>query len=70
MMRAIGFICLALGSLAALGELRDIAFPTARWFFEVSREIPWLHCEMAGVGGSHGLAGRVPDCWRWEACYW
>lgn len=51
MMRAIGFICLALGSLAALGELRDIAFPTARWFFEVSREIPWLHCEMAGVGG-------------------
>ena len=25
------------------GELLHIAFPTARWFFATSREVPWLH---------------------------
>ena len=37
-----------LGSLAVLGELCDIAFPTARWFFESSSEVPWLHANLAG----------------------
>ena len=47
-MRKIGIICMLLGSLAVLGELCDIAFPTARWFFESSREVPWLHTNPAG----------------------
>jgi microcin C transport system permease protein len=48
MMRKIGVICMLLGSLAVLGEICDIAFPTARWFFESSREVPWLHANLAG----------------------
>lgn len=51
-MRALGFLCLLLGSLAILGETNGIAFPTARWFFNASREIPWLH---ANVNGQHIL---------------
>jgi len=31
-----------LGALAATGERLNLAFPTARWFFEVSREVPLL----------------------------
>jgi microcin C transport system permease protein len=44
-MRAIGIFITFLGALAAAGELLQIAFPTARWFFEVSRKVPWLHRE-------------------------
>jgi microcin C transport system permease protein len=47
MMRKIGVICVLLGSLVVLGELCDIAFPTARWFFASSREVPWLHANLA-----------------------
>ena len=35
-----------LGALAAAGEVQHIAFPTARWFFEASREVPWLHVDI------------------------
>jgi microcin C transport system permease protein len=31
------------GALSAVGEVQGIAFPTARWFFESSRQVPWLH---------------------------
>jgi microcin C transport system permease protein len=49
-MRAIGFFLAVTGALAVVGELRDIAFPTARWFFESSRQVPWLH-----LGDGEGL---------------
>ncbi len=41
-MRLLGFSILLLGALAATGQVMDIAFPTARWFFDVSREVPGL----------------------------
>ena len=31
-----------LGALAVTGECVNLAFPTARWFFGVSREVPFL----------------------------
>ncbi|MFD2256632.1 ABC transporter permease subunit [Luteolibacter algae] len=40
--RTIGLVMFILGLLAVLGELRGIDFPTARWFFETSREVPLL----------------------------
>lgn len=40
--RTIGLFLLILGGLAAFGELRGIDFPTARWFFEASRDVPML----------------------------
>jgi microcin C transport system permease protein len=39
---------LILGLLAAFGELRGIGFPTARWFFEASRDVPLLKWKFAG----------------------
>ena len=42
-MRLIGFLLALIGSLAVAGELKGIAFPTARWFFATSRDVPWLH---------------------------
>jgi len=42
-MRTTGFLLLLIGALAIVGETYGIAFPTARWFFETSREIPWLN---------------------------
>lgn len=45
--RTIGFVLLLLGSLAAFGELRGIGFPTARWFFETSREVSLLNWKPA-----------------------
>jgi microcin C transport system permease protein len=50
-MRATGIFLTLLGILAAVGELLSIAFPTARWFFEVSRKVPWLNIETKGKGG-------------------
>jgi microcin C transport system permease protein len=47
-MRAIGFLFMLLGSLAALGEVHGIAFPTAQWFFEASRTVPFLNFTMPG----------------------
>ncbi len=41
-MRALGLISLLLGALAATGECMHLALPTARWFFEVSREVSFL----------------------------
>jgi cell division protein FtsB len=48
-MRAAGFFLTILGGLAATGELRQIAFPTARWFFNTSRQVPWLHSGRDGA---------------------
>ncbi len=42
-MRTIGFLLTALGALSATGEIKGIAFPTARWFFDASRQVPWLN---------------------------
>ncbi len=42
-MRLIGATVFLLGVLAVTGELAGIALPTARWFFETSRKVPWLH---------------------------
>jgi microcin C transport system permease protein len=39
---------LILGVLAAYGELRGIDFPTARWFFEASRDVPLLKWKFEG----------------------
>ena len=41
-MRILGLLSILLGALAATGERMNIAFPTARWFFDVSREVPML----------------------------
>jgi microcin C transport system permease protein len=49
-MRAIGILLAALGALSASGELNHLAIPTARWFFETSRQVPWLHADTAGGG--------------------
>jgi microcin C transport system permease protein len=42
-MRLIGATLSLLGVLAVVGELAGISFPTARWFFETSRKVPWLN---------------------------
>ena len=47
--RTIGFFILLIGSLAALGEILGIEFPTARWFFDASREIVWLKLRVGEV---------------------
>ncbi|MEP2775501.1 MAG: ABC transporter permease subunit [Luteolibacter sp.] len=47
--RSIGIILLLLGSLAAYGEMRGIDFPTARWFFSTSRDVPLLKWKGEGV---------------------
>nr|MDP0502199.1 ABC transporter permease subunit [Verrucomicrobiota bacterium JB025] len=49
MTRVIGIYCLMLATLSAVGECLGIAFPTARWFFSVSKEVPGLHM---GIGES------------------
>ncbi len=46
--RTIGILTLIMGLLAAFGELRGIDFPTARWFFETSREVFGLKWKYAG----------------------
>lgn len=46
--RSIGIFMLILGVLAAIGELRGIDFPTARWFFEASRDVFGLKWKTAG----------------------
>jgi microcin C transport system permease protein len=42
-MRVLGIFAILLGALAATGEVMNLALPTARWFFEVSRDVPLLH---------------------------
>lgn len=42
MRRITGAFLTLLGVLAVVGELKGIAFPTARWFFATSRQVPWL----------------------------
>ena len=54
MMRLIGTISILLGALAAIGERMHLAFPTARWFFDVSPASPWfgwLCVALSIVGG-------------------
>lgn len=46
-MRISGILLVLLGLLAALGEVLDIAFPTARWFFNTSRQVSWLHTDFS-----------------------
>ena len=41
--RAIALCLIVLGALAGAGEWYGIEFPTARWFFDASREVPLLH---------------------------
>ena len=63
-MRLFGLSILFLGALAATGEVMDIAFPTARWFFDVSRDVPglkfhgfpWFGWLSAGIFVLSGLA--------------
>ena len=56
-MRTTGFLLTALGALAAAGEIRGIAFPTARWFFEASRAVPLLNFDLS--------AGRIFPWFGW-----
>ncbi|MEN9974218.1 MAG: hypothetical protein RLZZ282_224, partial [Verrucomicrobiota bacterium] len=42
-MRALGIGITLIAALAITGEALHIALPTGRWFFETSRQIPWLH---------------------------
>jgi microcin C transport system permease protein len=44
-MRSIGLFSLLLAALATAGEVLGIALPTGRWFFETSRQVPWLHID-------------------------
>ena len=44
-MRTLGIFSTLLGSLAMAGEWLHIALPTGRWFFETSRQVPWLHTD-------------------------
>ncbi|MGJ8633746.1 MAG: ABC transporter permease subunit [Luteolibacter sp.] len=46
--RAIGFLLFLVGALAILGELWGIDFPTARWFFQASRDAQFLRAEIGG----------------------
>lgn len=48
-MRALGIAAILLGALAATGEVLHLAVPTGRWFFETSRQVPWLHLDRAGA---------------------
>jgi microcin C transport system permease protein len=47
-MRWIGIFFTLLGGLAAAGELTRISFPTARWFFTTSAQVPWLNSRNGG----------------------
>lgn len=47
-MKRTGILLAALGALAITGEVLGLAFPTVRWFFATSREVPWLHCHLLG----------------------
>lgn len=46
--RTIGSFFLILGLFAVSGEILAIDFPTARWFFEASREVPLLNWKPDG----------------------
>ena len=60
-MRLLGIASIMLGALAATGQCMDLALPTVRWFFDVSRELPlsgggflwfgWLCTALLIVGG-------------------
>jgi microcin C transport system permease protein len=47
-MRLLALFIILLGGLTATGEVLDLAFPTARWFFAISREFPWLNFARSG----------------------
>jgi len=47
-MRLTGTCAILLGLLAAAGEILNISFPTARWFFETSYQVPFLHAHPGG----------------------
>ncbi len=47
--RTIGIFAVILGLLAVIGERYGIDFPTARWFFEVSREVLGLKLDIPTV---------------------
>jgi microcin C transport system permease protein len=48
-MRSIGLFLTALGALAASGEILRIDLPTVRWFFQTSRDVPWLHVDLTDM---------------------
>lgn len=41
-MRLLGIFSILLGALAVVGQCMGLAIPTARWFFVVSNEVPFL----------------------------
>ena len=53
--RTIGILWLFLGLLSVIGELAGIAFPTARWFFNASRELPFLNITLQRAGDAGPL---------------
>ena len=56
-MKRAGIFLIGLGALAITGEVQGLAFPTARWFFATSREVPWLH--------GHGFGEQVFPWFGW-----
>lgn len=50
-MRLLGFFLLLVGALAITGEILQIAFPTAHWFFETSRTVPGLSFQVKDAPG-------------------
>jgi microcin C transport system permease protein len=48
--RTIGILWVLTGVLALVGEFAKIAFPTARWFFNASRELTFLHLKFEPAG--------------------
>lgn len=63
-MRLLGILGIMMGALAAVGERMDLALPTVRWFFDVSRAVsllggggfPWFGWFSAAVLIVGGLA--------------
>ncbi|MBC8126341.1 MAG: ABC transporter permease subunit [Gloeobacteraceae cyanobacterium ES-bin-144] len=47
-MRLLGLFSVVLGTLAIIGQCMGLALPTARWFFDVSREVPFLKLSSNG----------------------
>jgi len=50
-MRFLSIFLILIASLAITGELMHISFPTARWFFETSYQVPGLHTGGDRAGG-------------------
>jgi len=58
--RTIGIIWILIGVLALVGEFTGIAFPTARWFFNVSRDLPFLNHTLKFTDGDVTTTTVIP----------